>query len=670
MPVGGLVNFGVPTTPWSRAWLLHLNDGQALSNLGHSAYHQTLIPAANAAALKTLMRLDHVFDIRDYGATEGGIVSCDAAFTAAFAAACAVNGTVFVPDGSWLISTQLSIEITGNVRLAGTGLSRIIIGDGPSDNLVLRSDYSNAAMTLNANVSRGGMSLTVVSAAGVAVGDILEITTTLSNGVGNKQEVHRVKSIAGNVISLREPLLWSYATTDAGLAIASRTARRVAVEDIEFVESYASVQFQLRGLTSPTVRRCTFSGAESVAGTHLLLSYCTGARVEDVEVTGRDYGIEAASCRDALITGLRAYDCWSPVAPGYWSYNTVVDGYYGSNVRSALDCHSAVQTHYRHVDVCGGLLVGDVSLIGWQAMGGSLSDVRIYDTSPAGREGVVYLGNPRALTSDTDFYDSSDADIELRNVVWEHPNFAKDAGTYRFSFQMGRRISFSNCRMHYVIGQPTDATYKFEACDVQGGQFHRFQVNNGTDLSMHGTKQLSVIAGTADADDLGVGGYTSNITLSNMRIEGHMYALPIYGAAYVQLVNCVVKDAASMGFSDGYTPNVSLVNCIIDNVAAWGSDIDASRLRMIDCRLINGTPTPTNGDKLTLTRGLTCGLNTVLRGTVDCKSGAGGNTPGYVSLESPNGTVRYLFVEDDGTVKVHTAIPTANADGVVVGAQT
>jgi hypothetical protein len=45
-------------------------------------------------------------------------------------------------------------------------------------------------------------------------------------------------------------------------------------------------------------------------------------------------------------------------------------------------------------------------------------------------------------------------------------------------------------------------------------------------------------------------------------------------------------------------------------------------------------------------------------------------TPGYTMLRSPNGTAWYLFVEDDGTLKVHNAVPTANADGDAVGGQT
>lgn len=58
------------------------------------------------------------------------------------------------------------------------------------------------------------------------------------------------------------------------------------------------------------------------------------------------------------------------------------------------------------------------------------------------------------------------------------------------------------------------------------------------------------------------------------------------------------------------------------------------------------------------------------RGVLEARYGSGGNAPGCVKLHSPNGTPYFVFVEDDGTMKVHTALPTQNADGTVVGSQT
>lgn len=57
------------------------------------------------------------------------------------------------------------------------------------------------------------------------------------------------------------------------------------------------------------------------------------------------------------------------------------------------------------------------------------------------------------------------------------------------------------------------------------------------------------------------------------------------------------------------------------------------------------------------------------RGVITAWDGSGGNAPGCIKMASPNGTVWYLFVEDDGTVKVSSALPTQNNDGTVVGTQ-
>lgn len=58
-----------------------------------------------------------------------------------------------------------------------------------------------------------------------------------------------------------------------------------------------------------------------------------------------------------------------------------------------------------------------------------------------------------------------------------------------------------------------------------------------------------------------------------------------------------------------------------------------------------------------------------VRGIVTAWDGSGGSAPGCLKLASPNGTLWYLFVEDDGTLKGHSALPTQNSDGTVVGTQ-
>lgn len=57
------------------------------------------------------------------------------------------------------------------------------------------------------------------------------------------------------------------------------------------------------------------------------------------------------------------------------------------------------------------------------------------------------------------------------------------------------------------------------------------------------------------------------------------------------------------------------------------------------------------------------------QGTLTLWDGSGGTTPAYIKIHSPDGSAWYLFVEDDGTVKVHNAAPTQNTDGSEVGGQ-
>lgn len=66
---------------------------------------------------------------------------------------------------------------------------------------------------------------------------------------------------------------------------------------------------------------------------------------------------------------------------------------------------------------------------------------------------------------------------------------------------------------------------------------------------------------------------------------------------------------------------------------------------------------------------VTAGVDTTTRGVITAWDGSGGAAPGCVKIASPNGTVWYLFVEDDGTLKVHNTLPTSNGNGTIVGLQ-
>lgn len=61
------------------------------------------------------------------------------------------------------------------------------------------------------------------------------------------------------------------------------------------------------------------------------------------------------------------------------------------------------------------------------------------------------------------------------------------------------------------------------------------------------------------------------------------------------------------------------------------------------------------------------GQGATVQGRLEINEGAGGNTPAYIRLSSPNSTDRYYFSSDSGVLRVHTSAPTATTDGSVVG---
>ncbi len=80
--------------------------------------------AASAAALKALLHLDHVFDVRDFGAAGDGVADDTAEIQAAITAAIAAGGgVILLPAGTWRVTGTL--DATGAVPVSFQGLGML-----------------------------------------------------------------------------------------------------------------------------------------------------------------------------------------------------------------------------------------------------------------------------------------------------------------------------------------------------------------------------------------------------------------------------------------------------------------------------------------------------------------------------------------------------------------
>lgn len=139
------------------------------------------------------------------------------------------------------------------------------------------------------------------------------------------------------------------------------------------------------------------------------------------------------------------------------------------------------------------------------------------------------------------------------------------------------------------------------------------------------------------------------------------------------------SDTASLHIAARANPLGDYFDGLIDEAAVWGRPLTAGEAKALarqrgelapawGDRLFDGTVT-VQGDLLVTGGGMAAGNHNLERGVVTAWDGAGGTEPGCLTLVSPNGTAWHLFAEDDGTIKVHSGLPSGNSDGAAVGAQ-
>ncbi len=96
-----------------------VSDSVETGSVAFSTFGTNMAEAANALAGKAVINLDHVFDVRDYGAVGDGTTDDRAAIQAAIDAASTANGEVFFPMPSTSYFINASLVPKSNVTIRG-----------------------------------------------------------------------------------------------------------------------------------------------------------------------------------------------------------------------------------------------------------------------------------------------------------------------------------------------------------------------------------------------------------------------------------------------------------------------------------------------------------------------------------------------------------------------
>jgi hypothetical protein len=91
-------------------------------SVSFTTFGTNMAEATNALAAKAVINLDHVIDVRDYGAVGDG--STDDTTAIQNAATAAAGGTLFFPKGTWLITS--AIPLSSDTMVCGVGWGSVI----------------------------------------------------------------------------------------------------------------------------------------------------------------------------------------------------------------------------------------------------------------------------------------------------------------------------------------------------------------------------------------------------------------------------------------------------------------------------------------------------------------------------------------------------------------
>jgi hypothetical protein len=254
-----------------------------------------------------------VVDADDYPSVQAAV---DAAAAAGRAA------TVLIRGQKNLTAT---LTLPSRVSLRGDGSGRLVL-DGSVSAPAVRAAGTIPATgaptaVLSADAAAGATTVTVTSATGLAVGDVLVIgdnvapDPTQPTRLGG--ELVRVRALAGTTVTLGRPLRWGYTTGQTAALWKITPVSGVAVEDLEISRS---------------------TGMAGTANTSALVDlYCAGdVSVRNVRVFGNaGPGIAVQHCWDTEIVGCTVADLADDAGAGKYGYGVNIGGAVDNLVVSA-----------------------------------------------------------------------------------------------------------------------------------------------------------------------------------------------------------------------------------------------------------------------------------------------------------------------------------------------
>tara|TARA_R100000700_G_C3172497_1_gene147025 strand:+ start:1344 stop:2105 length:762 start_codon:yes stop_codon:yes gene_type:complete len=196
---------------------------------------------------------------------------------------------------------------------------------------------------------------------------------------------------------------------------------------------------------------------------------------------------------------------------------------------------------------------------------------------------------------------------------------------------------FGDTASHYMLWDASADTLKINST---GNGANILLTSSDTDSNLGPGITLERTATGADSDSLGKLDFYGRDAGGNSTL---------YGRIYSQILT------ATDGSEVGSLQLKAMTESASGNEVKTGLWIKGSSTNdTVTCNIPNG--------------GVIVGQNSTVRGTLTLWDGAGTNTPGYIKFAQPDGDISYVWVDNDGKLRIDGSIP-SDSGGTVVGSQ-